>query len=147
MDPFARKMWRAGLGFAAGMFLMFLALTVVYFHVRPSCPDKLFSEVASPDKRWTASILQRRCGEESPFVTSVNVRAGDSGLKRGFFSGQALEPPVFTIEQDAPGAGISLDWTAPDQLKISCRNCTRDFIRRQDNRSGSVTILYQFPAR
>jgi hypothetical protein len=129
------------------MLLMFLALTIVYFHVRPTCPDKVISELISPDKQWTASILQRRCGEESPFITSVNVRAGASSLKRGFFSGQALEQPVFTIEQDAIGAGIKQDWTAPDRLTITCRNCPRNSIRRQDERSGSVTILYRLSVR
>jgi hypothetical protein len=147
MDPFARKMWRAGLGFAGGMLVLFLALTVVYFHVRPSCPDKLISEITSPDTRWTASILQRRCGEESPFITSVSIRERVSGVKRGFFSGQALNPTVFMVEQDAVGAGIRLDWTAPDRVTITCRNCPAGYIRRQDDRSGPVSIAYQLSPR
>jgi hypothetical protein len=143
-DPFARKMWQAGLGFAAGMFVMFLALTAVYFHVRPRCPDKLISEVPSSDRLWTASVLQRRCGDEAPFITSVSIRPGNSPLKRGFFSGQLEQPPIFTIEQDARGAGITVQWSGSDQLTVGCRNCAARYVRRQDARSGAVTIVYQF---
>ncbi|HYX52443.1 MAG TPA: hypothetical protein VE783_03265 [Candidatus Limnocylindrales bacterium] len=146
-DPFARKMWKAGLGFAGGMLILFLALTAIYFHLRPRCPDKPLSETVSPDKRWIASVLQRRCGEEAPFVTTISIRSGASPLELGFFSGQLQQSPVFTIEQDALGAGITLQWTGPDQLIINCRNCAPRYIRRQDARSGAVTIDYQLSAR
>ncbi len=146
-DPFARKMWKAGLGFASGMLVLFAVLTIVYVHVRPSCPDQLISESVSPDKRWTASILQHRCGEESPFISRVTIRSGTSRLKRGFFSGQALEPPVFTVEQDALGAGLTLLWSGPDQLTVLCAKCSPKFIRMRENLSGPVTILYQIPER
>ncbi len=146
-DPFARKMWKAGLGFAGGMLVLFAALTIVYVHVRPSCPDQLISESVSPDKRWTASVLQRRCGEESPFISRITVRSGAGSLKRGFFSGQALNPAVFVIEQDALGAQLKLQWSGSDQLTVVCAKCSPKFIRTRENHSGPVTVLYQIPMR
>jgi hypothetical protein len=143
MDPFARKMWRAGLGFAALMLSLLAALYVVYAHERPTCPDRVIGETDSPTHQWTAAILERRCGAEAPFITRVNLRPSGP-LQRGFFTGHVDNGTVFIIEQDAAGAGITLLWSANDELTIRCAHCSASYVRQRDPAWRSVRIQYVF---
>jgi hypothetical protein len=147
MDPFARKMIRGAFAYALVMLLMFAILTVVYVHLRPSCPDSVVGNLDSPDKKWIVAILQRRCGEVAPFVTHVNLRPASQSLSVGFFSGQATAGDVFLVEQDAAGVGLALTWSAPDTLTVTCPRCERAFIRRSDAQWGTVRIRYDLPQR
>lgn len=142
MDPFAKKMWRAGLAYAALLAAMAAVLTVAYVHERPRCGDRIVTESSSPGRRWIAAVIERRCGEESPFITQINLRRGDTNLVRGFFSGQATQQNVFMIEQDAAGAGLTLQWNGADQLTVRCRHCDRNYVRRQDPQQGTLMIRY-----
>jgi hypothetical protein len=142
MDPFARKMWRAGFGFAGLMVGLLAALTIIYVHQWPRCPDRVVGETHSADGRWIAAILERRCGAESPFVTRVSLRP-PGPIKRGFFSGQVTRGNVFAIEQDAAGAAINLIWSAKDVLTVKCPRCNLTFIRQQDQHWGTVKIQYE----
>src|SRR3954447_6650980 len=108
MDPFAKKLWHAGFAFFGLMLLFAAALTVIYVHVRPRCGDRVVSESVSPDRQWIATVLERRCGEDAPFISRINIRQADTKLVRGFFSGQANQNNVFMVEQDAAGAGLNL---------------------------------------
>jgi hypothetical protein len=144
MDPFARKMWRAGFAYAALMTSMAAALTAVYVHNRPRCGDRIVSESNSPDRHWTATVLERRCGEEAPFITQINLRDGGTALQRGFLSGQANQNNVFTVEQDAAGAGLHLTWNGDNEVTIHCRHCDPNYLRRQDPQHGALTIRYEF---
>jgi hypothetical protein len=147
MDPFARKMIRGAFAYGLGMLLMFAILTVVYFHLRPACPDRVLARADSPDKQWSAAILERRCGVEAPFVTHVNLRPAAQSLALGFFSGQAKAGNVFLVEQDAAGAGVAVIWTAPDTLTVICPRCDRHFVRQADAQWGTVRIRYELPQR
>ena len=143
MDPFAKKMWRGGFAFSGLLLLLGAALTVFYVHARPRCGDRVVSESASPDHQWIATILERRCGEDAPFISRINIRKGDAALIRGFFSGQANQNNVFIIEQDAAGAGLSLDWNLPAQMTIRCRHCNARYVHQQDPQHGTLTIHYE----
>ena len=144
MDPFARKMWRFGFGFAGLMLLLFAVLTAFYVHKWPKCPDRRVAETDNPDHKWVAAILERRCGPESPFITRVNLRPAGP-LQRGFFSGEVNSGTVFVIEQDAQGAAITLLWPANNALIIRCAHCNPAFIRRSDQHWGAVSIHYELP--
>jgi hypothetical protein len=143
MDPFAKKMWRAGFAFSGLLLLMGAGFTVVYVHARPRCGDRVVSEFVSPDRQWTATVLERRCGEDAPFVSRINIRNADAKLVRGFFSGQANQNNVFMVEQDAAGAGFNLDWNSPGQLTIRCRHCDPRYVHQQDTQHDSLTIRYE----
>ena len=147
MDPFARKMVLGSFVYGGMMLLMFAVLTVVYLHTRPRCSDRVVAEAASPDKRWTATIMERRCGEETPFFTHVNLRPAGNPLHRGFFSGSSTEGEVFLIEQDAAGAGITLQWSDPDTLVIRCSNCNSLLLRKREEQWQGVTLKYELPSR
>jgi hypothetical protein len=147
MDPFARKMVYGSFLYGGMMLVMFAVLTVVYLHTRPRCSDRVVAEATDSEKHWTAAILERRCGAESPFFTHVNLRPDGKDLELGFFSGSAIEGEVFVIEQDAAGTGITLNWTSPTTLSIHCPRCSAALVRKHDERWGDVAINYDLPAR
>ncbi|HET9364234.1 MAG TPA: hypothetical protein VFP71_04505, partial [Candidatus Angelobacter sp.] len=116
MDPFARKMIQGTFVYGSVMLVMFAVLTGVYLHTRPRCSDRVVAEATNPSNQWTATVMERRCGEDAPFLTHVNLRSAGTDLQRGFFSGSAAEGEVFLVEQDAASTGITLQWIAPDTL-------------------------------
>lgn len=147
MDPFARKMVVGSFVYGGILLVMFAVLTVVYLHTRPRCSDRVVSESTDPGKHWTASVMERRCGNEAPFFTHVNLRPAAEDLKTGFFSGSATEGEVLLVEQDAAGSGITVNWTSPATLNIQCPHCGATLMRKHDERWGSVVIEYDLPKR
>jgi hypothetical protein len=143
MDPFARNMLRSTLAFAVALVIIFTAMSVTYLHLRPLCPDRVLAQAESVPNQWTATVLQRRCGADSPFVTRVNLRRSSDALPRGFLSGQVSHDNVFSVEQDAAGVDLTLSWTAPDKLTIRCPHCDPAFIRQRQTHWGPVSIQYQ----
>src|SRR5438132_1386843 len=100
MDPFARKMVYGSFMYGSMMLIMFAVLSVVYFHLRPRCADRVIADTTSAKGQWSATTMERRCGEEAAFYTHVNLRVASQSLKYGFFSGTATEGEVFLVEQD-----------------------------------------------
>jgi len=147
LDPFAKKMLKGSLAFAAVLIAMFAALTVVYLHLRPRCSDQVFSSAPSPDGKLTASVMEARCGQDLPFLTHVNLRPAGESIKLGYFSGKADDGEIFLLEQDAQSAAVSLQWMAPNHLAISCTHCQLAFLRKRLERWGDVVITYSFDTR
>ena len=147
MDPFARKMVFGSFVYGGAMLVMFAVLTVVYLHTRPRCSDRVVAQSTDPGKAWTATVMERRCGEDTPFFTHVNLRPAAQDVKRGFFSGSAAEGQVFLIEQDAVGAGVTLDWATPTTLRIQCPHCSAAQLLQHDERWNNVLIQYDSPRR
>jgi hypothetical protein len=145
MDPFARKMVYGSFVYGGVMLVMFAVLTVVYLHMHPRCSDRLIGESTNPGSKWTATIMERRCGTEAPFVTHVNIRPAGTELRTGFFTGTATEGEIFVIEQDAAGAGITLRWTGPTSLSVQCPRCSPASAQKQEERLGGVQIKYGLP--
>ena len=142
MDPFARKMIRSSLIFAAVVVLILAVMTVFYVRIRPRCSDDVISEIISPDKHWIAAIMQRRCGDESPFYTHVNLRPVQTPIRRRFFTGEADDGEIFTVEQDARSAQMTVQWTAPDHAVIGCSHCQIAFLQKKSERWRNLTISY-----
>jgi hypothetical protein len=147
MDPFARKMILGSFVYGGMLLLMFAVLTVIYLHTRPRCTDRVVAESTDPGSHWTATVMERRCGNEAPFFTHVNLRPAGADLNRGFFSGSATEGEVFLIEQDTASAGITLDWTSAGTLSIHCPHCGAALVREHDERWGNVVINFDLPQR
>ena len=108
MDPFARKMIYGSFVYGGMMLVMFAVLTVVYLHTRPRCSDRVVAESTDQTRQSTATVMERRCGAETPFFTHVNLRPAGKDLSTGFFSGSATEGEIFVLEQDAAGLGPHL---------------------------------------
>jgi hypothetical protein len=60
IDPFGRKMIHGSFVYGGVMLVMFAVLTVVYLYTRPRCSDRVLAETLSPDKHWTATLMERR---------------------------------------------------------------------------------------
>lgn len=135
-------MLRGSIAFAAMMILLFTVLTVAYLHLRPRCSDQVVSSSTSPDGRWTASVMEARCGETSPFLTHVNLRPANESIKLGYFSGKADDGEMFLLEQDAQSANVTLTWTAPNRLAVSCNHCQVVYLRKRLEHWQDVTISY-----
>ena len=142
MDPFARKMLQGTFIYGGVMLVMFAVLSVVYLHTRPRCSDRVVAEAAGPGGRFAATLMERRCGEEAPFFSHINLRPAGVDLKRGFFSGRAEEGEVFLLEQDASDAGLTLEWTAPATLIIRCAACSPALTRKHEAGWKDVIIQY-----
>jgi hypothetical protein len=142
MDPFARKMVRGSPAFAAGMLILFAVLTGVYLHERPPCSDQVISETASPDKLQIAAIMERRCGDETSFFTHVNLRAVADPVKLEYFTGRARDGEVFSVEEDARSASVTLQWVSPRQLTIHCSGCAGTTPKKREQRRHDIEITY-----
>src|SRR5258708_5127585 len=112
IDPFARKMLLGALAFAAVMLLMFGVLTAGYRHANPRFSEQVLAEGGSPGGSWTAALMERRCGENVPPVTHLNLRPAQTPLKLGYFTGTATEGQIFLIPLDAREAAAVLEWKA-----------------------------------
>jgi len=143
-DPFARKMVYGSLVYGGVLLVMFAVLTVVYLHTRPRCSERVVSHSFS-GARWTATLMERRCGEEAPFFAHVNLHPAGKDLWRGFFSGTVTEGEVFAVEQDAFDAGVSIRWSGPNTLVIHCARCSASFIRKRQGQWNGVDIEYELP--
>jgi hypothetical protein len=143
MDPFARKMILGSVTFGIIMGLMAAALSVVYFHARPRCSEQVLAESPAPDGQWTAAALQRRCGDDAPFLVHVNVRPAAAPIRLGYFSGRATEGEVFVAEQDAPEVVPDLAWIGPTTLTIRCPGCRASEVQKRDDHIGAITIRYE----
>lgn len=124
MDPFARKMIFGALGFGSAMLLMAGALAVVYFHLRPQCSEQVLAEAISPDNKWIAAAMERRCGDDKPFLLHVNLRPAQQPVRLGYFSGRATEGEIFLAEEDTLAETPDLEWNSPEQLHVRCGRCS-----------------------
>jgi hypothetical protein len=143
VDPFARKMIFGSLAFGSAMLLMAGALSVVYFHNRPRCSEQVLTEVTSPSGQWAAAVMERRCGDDSPFFVHVNLRPATEPLRLGYFSGRADDGEVFVVEEDTQGMAPVLVWSSPSQLTIQCPRCAAAQVEKREERVGGISIQYQ----
>ncbi len=143
MDPFAKKMIYGALVFGSVMVLMAAAVSVMYFHLYPRCAEQVLSSAVSPNKQWIASVMERRCGEESPFFLHVNLRNGGQSILLGYFSGRATGGEIFVVEGDASGPVPEVEWTSPNQLTIRCSRCSSAFAQKLDEHWGPVLVRYE----
>ncbi|HEY6271463.1 MAG TPA: hypothetical protein VIX19_05645 [Terriglobales bacterium] len=143
MDPFARKMILSSVAFGIVMALMTGALSVVYFHERPRCNEQVLAESTVRDHQWTAATLERRCGEDSPFLVHVNVRPTTTPIRLGYFSGEVTQGEVFVAEQDSPDVVPDLKWTGPAALTIRCTGCRAGSVHKRLDHIGAVAVRYE----
>lgn len=144
MDPFAKKMILGSVAFLIVMLLMLSALSVFYLHAHPRCSEQVLSEAPSPDGRWMATVMSRRCGDEAPFFAHINIRAAGSPLRLGYFSGRAEEGEVFLAEVESFDAAPVVEWISPTELSVHCPHCRLSSAQKRDQHLGLVSIHYEF---
>jgi hypothetical protein len=143
MDPFARKMIFGGLAYGGALLLMAATLSAIYFHNRPECSEAAISQAASPDGRWKAVAMERRCGDESPFYLHINLSAAGDPIRFGFFSGRSQEGEVFIVEDETRDLNPTLQWTSPDQLTVHCPRCRASLVKKREQHWGPITLRYE----
>ena len=135
--------------FASVMLLLAGAWSVVYFHLHPRCSEQVLTEAASPDQRWKAAVLERRCGEDAPFLVHVNLRPASDPIRLGYFSGHADEGEIFVTEEvfqdgvQSANATPSLEWSAPDHLIVQCSRCGAAFAQKRNQHFQNVLVEYR----
>jgi hypothetical protein len=144
MDPFIRKMILGGVAFLGTMLLMGGAASTIYFHNRPQCSETVVSDLISPDGRWRATLMERRCGEESPFYTHVNLRRAGDPIHVAYFSGRSEEGEIFLAEEETQNMWPQLEWTSPGDLTIHCPRCRPYLVEKRDQRWGPISLRYHF---
>jgi hypothetical protein len=142
VDPFARRMLQGSMAFAAMMLVMFAVFSTVYLHLNPRCSEEIVAQSLSPDGRFAAAIMERRCGESVQIVTHVNLRPVETPVRMGYFTGRAKDGQVFAVELTAAEAAPDLRWTANTELTIACEGCGNPAPSQTDAAWGAVRIRY-----
>jgi hypothetical protein len=118
-------------------------LAASYYNSEPQCSESLLSDTASPDGRWNAAVMERRCGGEgAPYYAHVNLRAVGKSIFHSQITGMSQQGEVFVAEEvvsDIP----ELEWTSPGQLVIHCPRCPKQSVQKRDERWGPIALRYQ----
>jgi len=93
------------------------------------------------------SAIARRAGSRFRIALTFDhllaVRRATDPIRVGYFSGQAKDGEVFAFELEGKDRIPVLEWTAPDQLRISCLRCSNSSIRKREERWQSVRVLFE----
>lgn len=142
MDPFAKKMFLGSVAFLIVMLIMLAALSLFYLHTHPRCSEQVLSQAPSPDGRWLATVMSRRCGDEAPFFVHINMRAAGSPLRLGYFSGRAEEGEIFVEELESFDDIPALQWTSPQSVAVHCPRCRFSAAQKREDHLGAITVHY-----
>jgi hypothetical protein len=143
MDPFVRKMIFGGLAFGVTMLVLGGVLSAIYFHVSPRCSEAVVSESASPDGRWAAAIMERRCGEESPLYMHVNLRAAGDPILQAYYSRRSEAGQVFVIEEDTRDRNLAIEWSSPREITMRCPWCRSALVQKREEHWGPIAVHYE----
>jgi hypothetical protein len=78
--------------------------------LRSSCGNDVLQDLASPDKKYLAAIIDRSCGATTPNYRLVSLRVVGTQL-----NGDAAENWVFKVKGTP---NVVLEWRSPDQLSV-----------------------------
>jgi hypothetical protein len=97
------------------------------------CKTEILERNASPDGKWTATILTRDCGATTSEYMAVSVQ--DARQKH-------LDPKneVFVTKHIHR---LRVSWDRNVSLVIECENCSSDDIKKRIERLGSIQITYR----
>ena len=97
------------------------------------CKDKTLEETASPDGKWTATVLARDCGATTAEYMTVNLHD---------FEHKHLDPEndVFVTKYVRR---LHVSWHGNDTLVLNCENCVAHKIEKKMDKHGPVQIIYR----
>ncbi len=91
------------------------------------------AEAVSPDGVLVAHVYERNCGATTDYVTLVNLQ------KRSF----RFDPDDGVLFATDGAFDVTVRWSGPDTLVISCPTCSRKIIARQVVALGDLNIIYE----
>ena len=100
------------------------------------CGDDVKSKATSTDGQLVAYVYERNCGATTDFSAMVNVQSS-----REQFHGD--EGILFVAKGRYD---LSVEWTSPRALLITCSRCSRKDVFRQVVAFGDVDVKFVFAA-
>jgi hypothetical protein len=97
------------------------------------CKDEILEEAASPDGKWTATVLTRDCGATTAEYMAVNLH--DSKHKN-----LDVENDVFVTKHIHR---LHVSWSGNDSLVLDCENCVAHEVEKKMDNHGTVQIVYR----
>ncbi len=97
------------------------------------CKDKILEEAASPDGRWTATVLTRDCGATTAEYMAVNLH----DFKH---TNLDVENDVFVTKYVHR---LHVSWNGNDSLVLNCENCVAHQVEKKMDTHGTVQIIYR----
>jgi hypothetical protein len=96
------------------------------------CSDTPRSKATSADGKLVANFYERNCGATTDFSSMVNVQSASDKFR-------ADEGVLFTAKGRYD---LSVAWTGPRMLLITCGNCSRKNIYREVVALGDIDVRY-----
>ena len=97
------------------------------------CKDEILEEAASPDGKWTATVLTRDCGATTAEYMAVNLH--DSKHKN-----LDVENEVFVTKYVHR---LHVSWNGNDSLVLDCENCVAHEVEKKMDKHGTVQVVYR----
>src|SRR5262245_16524900 len=98
-----------------------------------TCSDEVVSEVTSPDAVLTATSFIRNCGATTGFNSMVTVHLTTEKFQKDldiYFSVKGRHDD------------LSVKWTGPAQLAVSCTSCAPSDVGVQVTKKGGVDVTF-----
>lgn len=111
---------------------LMLACNLVWLLSCNPCSDTPRSKAVSPDGRLVANICERNCGATTDFSSMVNVQSTSDKFR-------AEEGLLFVAKGRYD---LSVAWTGPRTLVISCATCSRRNVFREVVALGDIDVRY-----
>jgi hypothetical protein len=122
---------------AKSSFLLILTAYMASVCACSTCSDTLISSVKSADGGLVATVFERNCGATTDFSSMVNLQNSSDKFN-------ANEGRLFVAKGRYD---VSVTWTGPKQLVITCNGCQRRDIFREVTAEGDIDISYKFMPR
>ena len=100
------------------------------------CDDDLKSKAASTDGQLVAYVYERNCGATTDFSAMVNVQSS----RVQFHEDEGI---LFVAKGRYD---LSVEWTSPRALLITCSKCSRKDVFRQVVAFGDVDVKFVLAA-
>ena len=109
-----------------------LVFSVAWLLSCSPCSDTPRSKTVSADGRLVANVFERNCGATTDFSSMVNVQSSSDK----FLADEGL---VFVAKGRYD---LSVAWTGPKTLFITCVSCSRKNVFREVVALGDVDVKY-----
>ena len=112
--------------------VLIISLNLMFVVSCALCGDTLGSQATSPDGQVVARVYERDCGATTNFTTQVNVQG--SSVKF-----DATDGVIFGANGNH---NVSVTWTGPRTLLVSCPSCLRRDVFLQVAVAANIDVKY-----
>lgn len=109
-----------------------LACSLIWLLSCSPCTDTPKSKAVSADGQLAVNVYERNCGATTDFSSMVNVQSASDKFRSD-------EGVLFVAKGRYE---LSITWTGPRTLLITCPNCSRKNIFREVVALGDIDVRY-----